>query len=177
MQLRVASHLYGDTLLEARFGSEWHEIRHVLQGCLVPQAAAAANALLEVEDSITRGLLSCGWEQRAAILVDASGRIVEGSLPCDFAKNGVFVEVELGQEDALYRSLFKFLVAGTQGAAEVGVLVVATEALAAGLDAKCASFEQALEVGLYRYGGIALPFVIVGIDLRSGLGHAEALSM
>jgi hypothetical protein len=71
---------------------------------------------------------------------------VESALRCDFAKRGVFLEVELGASAALFESLFKLNVAGTSGAAEIGVLAVATEGLATVLQSDCVTFEQARDL-------------------------------
>ena len=75
--------------------------------------------------------------------MDRDGSPIDTHLRGDFEKNGVFVEVEFGNVASLYRDLFKFHIAGTSGAAEVGIIVVATAQLAAFFDQGQATWETA----------------------------------
>jgi hypothetical protein len=130
-----------------------------------------ANVLLPVDQSamnlaIDAGLVERGWERQPWILVDQEGHPIDTHLKGDFEKGGVFVEVEFGNVASLYRDLFKFHIAGTTGAAEVGVIVVATAQLAAFFDQGQATWEQATSLLPYMRVGLQLPTAIVGIDVN-----------
>ena len=86
----------------------------------------------------------------------------------DFSKNGVFVEVEFGNcRKRLFRDLFKFQIAGSAGAGEVGVLVVASSAVASRSSIEeSRPYEQAEGLLEYMKIGLSLPTVIVGLDVN-----------
>src|SRR5574340_1300450 len=88
----------------------------------------------------------------------------------DFARNGIFVEVEFGNQASLYRDLFKFQVAGKSGVGQVGVLVVAVEAVASMMDQGVATYEQAVRLLPYMNIGLNLPTLLVGLDLNDWTG-------
>ena len=67
---------------------------------------------------------------------------------------------------SFYRDLFKFHIAGTTGAAQVGVIIVATDALARLFDQGQARFEQAVSMLPYMRAGVQLPTAIVGLDVN-----------
>lgn len=193
MRLSVESHRYGADVLEARFRTEWNEIRDVLGNLNVPLRAAGpftrhgrpktpkrqmrafggqrANVLLPVDQSamnvrIDAGLVGLGWGRQPYILVDQDGQPIDTRLRGDFEKNRVLVEVEFGNVASLYRDIFKFHIAGTSGAAEVGVIVVATAQLAAFFDQGQATWEQATGLLPYMRAGLQLPTAIVGLDVN-----------
>jgi hypothetical protein len=127
------------------------------------------NVLLPVDQSamneaIDTALVARGWTCQPWVLVDAAGRPIDTHLRGDFEKHGVFVEVEFGNVASLYRDLFKFHIAGTSGAAEVGVIVVATAQLARLMGGRKLTLERAVKLRRIRYGGIALPLAIVGLE-------------
>jgi hypothetical protein len=193
MRMQVESHRYAETVLEGRFREEWDELRDVLGRLDVPLRAAGpytrygrpktpkrqvrafgghrANVLLPVDQSamnelIDTALVARGWTRQPWILVDADGRPIDTHLRGDFEKHGVFVEVEFGNVASLYRDLFKFHIAGTSGAAEVGVIVVATAQLAAFFDQGQATWEAATALLPYMRAGLQLPTAIVGVDVN-----------
>jgi hypothetical protein len=118
-----------------------------------------------MNQAIDAALVERGWRRQPYILVDREGRPIDTHLRGDFEKNGVFVEVEFGNVASLYRDLFKFHIAGTTGAAEVGVIVVATSRLAALFDQGQATWEQATSLLPYLRVGLQLPTAIVGVDV------------
>ena len=71
------------------------------------------------------------WDPSA----DRRGDFVPGPIPSgllgDFAKGGIFVEVEFGNMASAFRDLFKFQIASRSGAGRLGVLVVASDRVAA----------------------------------------------
>lgn len=193
MRMRVESHRYAEDVLDARFRAEWEELRDVLGNLDVPLRPAGpytrqgrpktpkrqvrafgghrANAPLPVDQSamnarIDEGLVGLGWHRQPWILVDRDGQPVDTRLRGDFEKHGVFVEVEFGNVASLYRDLFKFHIAGTSGAAEVGVIVVATAQLASFFDQGQATWEQATGLLPYMRVGLQLPTAIVGLDVN-----------
>jgi hypothetical protein len=193
MRMRVESHRYAEEVLEARFSAEWDEIREVLGTLSAPLRPAGpysrhgrpktpkrqlrtfggrlANILLPIDQSamnerIDAGLVERGWTRQPWVLVDRDGRPIDTHLRGDFEKNGVFVEVEFGNVASLYRDLFKFHVAGTSGAAEVGIIVVATAQLAAFFDQGQATWESATMLLPYMRAGLQLPTAIVGLDVN-----------
>jgi hypothetical protein len=192
MRMRVESHRYAETVLDRDFREEWDELRDALGTLEVPLRQAGpysdvgpktpkrqmrafggrrANVLLPVDQSamnlaIDVALVERGWKRQPWILVDQEGHPIDTHLKGDFEKGGVFVEVEFGNVASLYRDLFKFHVAGTTGAAEVGVIVVATARLAAFFDQGQATWEQATSLLPYMRVGLQLPTAIVGIDVN-----------
>jgi len=193
MRMRVESHRYASDVLEARFQVEWDEVRDVLGSLQVPLRPAGpytrdgrpktpkrqmrtfggrrSNVLLPIDQSamnerIDAALVQLGWIRQPWILVDRDGRPIDTHLRGDFEKNGVFVEVEFGNVASLYRDLFKFHIAGTSGAAEVGIIIVATAQLAAFFDQGQATWEQATGLLPYMRAGLQLPTAIVGLDVN-----------
>jgi hypothetical protein len=193
MRMRVESHRYAEDVLEARFRAEWEELRDVLGTMDVPLRPAGPysrhgrpktpkrqmrmfggqldNVLLPIDQTamnqrIDSGLVSLGWTRQPWVLVDHDGQPIDTHLRGDFEKNGVFVEIEFGNVASLYRDLFKFHIAGTSGAAEVGVIVVATAQLAAFFDQGQATWESATSLLPYMRVGLQLPTAIVGLDVN-----------
>jgi hypothetical protein len=193
MRTRVESHRFAETVLEGTFRDEWQELLEVLGTLDVPLRPAgpytrtgrpkspkrqsrtfggrSASVLLPVDQSamnaqIDAGLVAWGWHRQPWILVDQDGKPIDTHLRGDFEKNGVFVEVEFGNVASLYRDLFKFHIAGTSGAAEVGVIIVATAQLAAFFDQGQATWEQATSLLPYMRAGLQLPTAIVGVDVN-----------
>jgi hypothetical protein len=193
MRMKVESHRYAEDVLEARFPVEWDEIRQVLGTLDVPLRAAGpytrhgrpktpkrqlrmfggrlANVLLPIDQSamneaIDAELVTLGWHRQPWVLVDHDGQPIDTHLRGDFEKNGVFVEVEFGNVASLYRDLFKFHIAGTSGAAEVGIIVVATAQLAAFFDQGQATWESATGLLPYMRVGLQLPTAIIGLDMN-----------
>jgi len=199
MRMRVESHRYAEDVLATRFQEEWDQLRDVL-GNLEPSLRPAgpytrqgrpktpkrqmrafggrrANVLLPIDQSamnegIDAGLVERGWDRQPWILVDRDGQPIDTRLRGDFEKSGVFVEVEFGNVASLYRDLFKFHIAGSSGAAEVGVIVVATAQLAAFFDQGQATWETATGLLPYMRAGLQLPTAIVGVDVKDWSGIA-----
>jgi Restriction endonuclease BglII len=193
MRTHVESHQYAETVLEGRFREEWEQLLEVLGTLEVPLRPAEpftrsgrpkspkrqsreiggrrASALMPVDQAqmnrqIRTGLSRLGWNPEPYILIDREGHPIDTRLRGDFEKSGVFVEVEFGNVASFYRDLFKFHIAGTTGAAHVGVIVVATDALARLFDQGQARFEQAVSLLPYMRAGVQLPTAIVGLDVN-----------
>ena len=193
MRMTIESHQYAETVLEGQFKDEWDELRDVLGSLRVPLRSPGpytrtgrpkspkrqyrqiggvrASALMPVDQAamnrqIRDGLAMLGWSPEPYILIDREGQPIDTRLRGDFEKSGVFVEVEFGNVASFYRDLFKFHIAGTTGAARVGVIVVATDALARLFDQGQARFEQAVSMLPYMRAGVQLPTAIVGIDVN-----------
>ena len=191
--MRIESHQFAETVLEGRFRDEWQEIRDVLGTLDVPLRTAGPytsqgrpktpkrqmrkyggrrdNILLPVDQSemnrrIDVAMVERGWRRQPWVLVDQEGRPIDTRLKGDFEKNGVFVEVEFGNVASLFRNLFKFHIAGTSGAARVGVIVVATAELATFFDQGLATWEQATGLLPYMRVGLQLPTAIIGLDVN-----------
>lgn len=193
MRLRVESHQYAETILEGRFPAEWQELRDAL-GTIDPPLRPAgpytrigrpktpkrqartiggrrASALMPVDQSalnvaIDDALVARGWSRQPYILVDRDGQPIDTRLRGDFERSGVFVEVEFGNVASLYRDLFKFHIAGTSGAAQVGIIVVATAQLARFFDQGQATWEQTIALLPYMRAGLQLPTAIIGVDVN-----------
>lgn len=187
----IESHQYAETVLRGQFREEWEQLLDVLAGLDVPLRPAwpytstgrpkspkrqyrhiggvRANALMPVDQAemnrmIRQALAALDWQPEPYILIDREGRPVDTRLRGDFEKSGVFVEVEFGNVASFYRDLFKFHIAGTTGAAKVGVIVVAMDALARLFDQGQARFEQAVSMLPYMRAGVQLPTALVGLD-------------
>jgi len=191
--MAIQSHQYAETVLEGQFPDEWDELLDVLGNLDVPlrppgpytktgrpkspkrqyrkSGGIRANALMPVDQAemnkqIREALAGRGWNPEPYILIDREGQPIDTRLRGDFEKSGVFVEVEFGNVASFYRDLFKFHIAGTTGAAQVGVIVVATDALARLFDQGQARFEQAVSMLPYMRAGVQLPTAIVGLDVN-----------
>lgn len=193
MRLTIESHLFAETILEGEFRNEWDELLQVLgnvdpplrapgpftptgrpptpkrqrrriggqnRWAMFPVDQAALN--LEINDQ----LIQLGWTRQTYVLGHPAGTPVDSYLKGDFEKSGVFVEVEFGNAASLFRDLFKFQVAGRSGVGKVGVLVVCREPVARFFDQGVATYEQALSLLPYMNIGLALPTVIVGLDVN-----------
>jgi hypothetical protein len=193
MRTRIKSHRHAEDILDGAFRAEWEELLDVLGTLEVPLRPAGpytlvgrpktpkrqmrefggrrASVLLPVDQSamnagIDAGLMARGWTRQPYILLGPDGGPLDTHLRGDFEKNGVFVEVEFGNVASLYRDLFKFHIAGTTGAAEVGVIVVATAQLAMLFDQGQATWEQAISLLPYMRAGLQLPSAIIGLDVN-----------
>ena len=193
MRLRIESHRHAEAVLEGNYQDEWQDLLDVLgtldvalrpAGPYTPTGrpktpkrqvrrfgGRSASVLLPVDQTamnarIDAELVARGWTRQPWILVGQDGQPIDTHLRGDFEKSGVFVEVEFGNVASLYRDLFKFHIAGTSGAAEVGVIVVATAQLAAFFDQGQATWEQATRLLPYMRVGLQLPTAIVGIDVN-----------
>jgi hypothetical protein len=193
MRTHVQSHQYAETVLEGQFRDEWEELLDVLGTMDVPLrplgpytrsgrpkspkrqsrviGGRRASALMPVDQAamnrkIRDALSARGWHAEPYILIDRHGHPIDTRLRGDFEKSGVFVEVEFGNVASFYRDLFKFHIAGTTGAAQVGTIVVATDALARLFDQGQARFEQAVSLLPYMRAGVQLPTALVGIDVN-----------
>jgi hypothetical protein len=193
MRMTIESHQYAETVLEGRFREEWEQLLDVIGRLDVPLRAVGsftstgrpkspkrqyrliggrrASALMPVDQAAMNGgirssLAALGWHAEPYILIDREGKPIDTRLRGDFEKSGVFVEVEFGNVASYFRDLFKFHIAGTTGAAKVGVIVVATDALARLFDQGQARFEQAVSLLPYMRAGVQLPTAIIGIDVN-----------
>lgn len=184
-------HRHAVTILEQRYRDEWEELLDVLGGLEPPFGPAEpysktsrpkvpkrqlatfggtkANSIMpvaqrEMNKQVKLAMRSRGWKREPYIL-DLHGDPVDKLQRGDFAKSDVFVEVEFGNVASFYRDLFKFHIAGTTGAAEVGVVVVATATLARLFDQNVATYQLAVQRLPHLRAAIDLPIAIVGIDV------------
>ena len=193
MLIRSASHLYAQTIAEGDFRDEWEELLDVL-GKVVPPLRATGPftatgrpptpkrqfrtiggrrklALFPIDQgalnaTLDRELRSLGWAPQPI----ARGDLVAGPIPNnllgDFAKGGIFAEVEFGNMASAFRDLFKFQIASRSGAGRMGVLVVACDRVSRFFDQGVATFEQVTRLLPYMGIGLQLPTVVVGLDLN-----------
>jgi len=191
--MTVESHQFAETVLQGRFREEWDELLDVLGTLEVPLRPVGpysragrpkspkrqfrqiggrrASSLMPVDQAemnrqIRAALAAHGWRAEPYILIDREGQPIDTRLRGDFEKSGVFVEVEFGNVASFYRDLFKFHIAGTTGAAQVGVIIVATDALARLFDQGQARFEQAVSMLPYMRAGVQLPTALIGLDVN-----------
>ena len=114
-------------------------------------------------DARLRGL---GWTSQPIARGDLVARPIPNNLLGDFAKGGIFVEVEFGNMASAFRDLFKFQIASRSGAGRMGVLVVASDKVARFFDQGVATYEQVTRLLPYMGIGLQLPTVVVGLDLN-----------
>jgi hypothetical protein len=193
MGLRIAtdSHLFGETIAEHGFPAEHAELLDVLGGIDVPLRAAEpftargrpatpkrqmkgiggrrAYALFPIDQAALNRELHARLRDRAwtAEPVAAGaplGTPADLALRGDFAKNGVFVEVEFGNSASLFRDVFKFQIASRSNTGEVGVLIVATAQMAKYFDSGVTTYEQAVNLIPYMRIGIQMPVWVIGIE-------------
>ena len=191
--IRTASHLYAQTIAEGDFRGDWEELSDVLGTIDPPLRAAAPFTACGRPPTPKRQFRIIGGRRRLAMfpidqaafngLIDrrlrdlgsdrqpvARGDMVVGPIPSgllgDFAKGGIFVEVEFGNMASAFRDLFKFQIASRSGAGRMGVLVVASDKVARFFDQGVATFEQVTRLLPYMGIGLQLPTVVVGLDLN-----------
>jgi len=190
VRLHSESHLHGETIAQHGFSSEYNGLRHVLEALGVPLRSAEpfsggrpatpkrqlktfggkrAYALFPVDQVSLNHVLQvrlrdAGWLTEPVAAGRALGTPADLSLRGDFAKEGVFVEVEFGNSASLFRDLFKFQMASRSGVGEVAVLIIATTAMARFFDSGVATFEQAVGLLPYMRIGIQMPVWVVGIE-------------
>jgi hypothetical protein len=192
VKLKLASHLHAETILKGEFASEWKALQDVLSNAPLPLRPAGpftasgrpmtpkrqtrqlggkrALALLPIDQVglnlyLDASLGALGWARQPLVLGSSFGAELDSYLKGDFALNGVFVEVEFGNTASLFRDLFKFQIAGRSGVGKVGVLVVATGPMTRLFDSGVAMFEQAEKLLPAMNIGLALPTVIVGLEI------------
>jgi hypothetical protein len=135
-----------------------------------PLGGRRAHALLPIDQVALNDLLDAefkalGWNRQPYVLGKTLGTPLDSYLRGDFERSGVYVEVEFGNTASLFRDLFKFQVAGRSGIGKVGVLVVVTAAVARLFDSNVATYEQGVNLLPYMNIGLALPTVVVGLDI------------
>ncbi len=194
MKITSESHLFGETIAEHGFPSEYDELLDVLGGITVPLREAEpftergrpatpkrqvkritgrrAFALFPVDQAalnrhLEDRLRQIGWTAEPVAAGQPLGTPADLSLRGDFAKKGVFVEVEFGNSASLFRDLFKFQVASRSGMGEVGILIVATAQLAKFFDSGVATYEQAIGLIPYMRIGIQMPVWVIGLEPES----------
>jgi len=189
LQITSESHLFGETIVEHGFPTEYDELIGVLGGIEIPLRAAEpfkegrpatpkrqtkviggrrAFALFPVDQGSLNQLLQdrlrdTDWTTEPVATGSPLGTPADLSLRGDFAKEKVFVEVEFGNSASLFRDLFKFQIASRSGVGEVAVLIVATGGLAKFFDSGVATFEQAIGLIPYMRIGIQMPVWVIGI--------------
>lgn len=190
LQISCESHLFGETIAEHGFPTEYDDLIHVLGGTELPLRAAepftdrgrpktpkrqtkkiggeSAFALFPVDQGalnelVNERLRETGWTTEPIATASLLGTPADLSLRGDFAKERVFVEVEFGNSASLFRDLFKFQIASRSGVGEVAVLIVATAQLAKFFDSGVATYEQAVGLIPYMRIGIQMPVWVIGI--------------
>ena len=193
LSLKIASesHLHGETIAEHGFPVEYDELLDVLGGADLPLRPAEpftargrpatpkrqlkqlggqrSYALFPVDQAVLNRMLhdrlrERDWATEPVAAGKPLGTPADLSLRGDFAKAGVFVEVEFGNSASLFRDLFKFQIASRSGMGEVAVLIVATAQVAKFFDSGVATFEQAVGLLPYMRIGIQMPIWIVGLE-------------
>lgn len=194
LRISSLSHLFGETIAEHGFPVEYDELLEILGSTALPLREAEpftergrpttpkrqmkrvggrrAAALFPVDQAalnreLQDRLRAVGWTAEPVATGHPLGTAADLALRGDFAKEGLFVEVEFGNSASLFRDLFKFQVASRSGAGEVAVLIVATAHLAKFFDSGVATFEQATGLIPYMRIGIQMPVWIVGIEPAS----------
>jgi restriction endonuclease BglII len=194
LKIASESHLFGETIVEHNFPHEYEEIFAVVGGMEIPLRPSEpftprgrpatpkrqkksiggkkAYALFpvhqaEMNSRLHDDLRARNWDTEPVAAGRPLGTPADVSLRGDFAKNGVFVEVEFGNSASLFRDLFKFQIASRSSVGEAAVLIVATAQLAKFFDSGVATYEQAVGLLPYMRIGIQMPVWIVGIEPTS----------
>lgn len=191
LRIHSASHLFGETVVEHGFPQRHDEILDVLGSIELPLREAGpftsggrpntpkrqrrkiggknGYALFPVDQGalnreLHTALRSIGWMAEPIASGRPLGTKADIALRGDFAKAGVFIEVEFGNTASLYRDLFKFQIANRSNTGEVAVLIVATSGLARFFDSGVATFEHAVSLLPSMRIGIQMPIWIIGIE-------------
>lgn len=150
-----------------------------LTNCLASISYDSEHSQSDYNAQIAMILLAGGWIKEARVLKEIS-------LRCDFEKNGVWLEVEFGNDRTYYQDYIKFLLALRYQESRFGVLLCPTDAFAqllCELGQKRAAVKRHDKNLVPKYSGMMsyekaireLPFlqfmlnggiVIAGIDIR-----------
>jgi hypothetical protein len=194
MRIVTASHNHGEVIVRHGFSEEYQSLTSMLSSLSIPlrpikpfnsnsrpkepkrhQRAIGGKKrpfLLPVDQgamnkTIEHLLRIDEWQTEPVAAGEFDTEATPLSLKGDFVKNGVFVEVELGNAASMYRDFFKFQIANRAMPRSVAVLIVATERLAKYFDSGVATFEAAKRHIPYLAMGIQMPIWIVGFEPES----------
>jgi hypothetical protein len=190
MHLEHSSHLFGQTIIREHFPNEYTQLLFALENTELPLRPAGPFTTGRGGAPKRQSRRVAGGEKRKLLLPANMPRLneiydevlraedwtpqpyaaddvfaVTGSQSKgDFAKNGVFVEVEFGNTASLFRDLFKFQVASRERQGEVAVLITATRKLMKFHDSGVATYEKVVSMLPYMRIGVQMPIWIVGIE-------------
>jgi len=192
LRLHFAEHIFAQTILKSAYQTELNELRATLESIeialnksgpftstgrpktpkrhvakmvdgkekfvLKPASQKGINTLIKNK------LRKLGWTSEPIAVGKENAATQKSRLKGDFAKNGVFVEVEFGNVASMFRDLFKFLIAYDNGQAKVGILVVASARLGLLFDSGVADYEGIARNVIPYLRITPLPILFVGID-------------
>jgi hypothetical protein len=189
MRLTEESHLFGRTIVEHDFPQQYSELMDVLSRTQVPLRDSGPFAtgrgkppkrqkrrikgqnkyillpadLPALNVSLDQQLRAKGWDRQPFASLDILTKTKDSSKG-DFAKAGVFVEVEFGNTASMFRDLFKFQVANRERQGEVAVLVTAVKALARLHDSGITTYQKVEQLIPYMSVGVQMPIWIIGLE-------------
>jgi hypothetical protein len=181
LKLHHRSHLFGQTIVERHFSTEYGELVDVLSNTPIRLREAGPpkrqwrkvgggkkRILLPVDlpslnISYDDQLRHRGWHSQPYASDDVFAVTGDRSRG-DFEKNGVFVEVEFGNTASLFRDLFKFQIASRERKGEVAVLVVGIRKLMKFHDSGVATFEKLDSMLPYLRIAVQMPIWIIGLE-------------
>ena len=190
-KLTFEKHAFADTILKHKFEQEYDELIGTIADIdlpLSPTGPFKPNGRYSVPKRQKKGtgtnakyvlkpisqsewnkrlderLRKLGWHPQPIAAGHSQAQEQESGLIGDFAKNGVFVEVEFGNSASAYRDMFKFLVSHDNKQAQVGVLICAHTRLGNLFDSGVTTFES-IKRNILPYLRITpLPILFIGLD-------------
>jgi Restriction endonuclease BglII len=192
MKLHHKSHLFGQTIVERHFPSEYEELTEVFTKTPLPLRDAQPYSTGRRSTPKRQWRTIGGTKKRILLPVDLPSLNVAFDVQLrkkhwspqpyasddvfavtgdrsrgDFAKNNVFVEVEFGNTASLFRDLFKFQIASRERKGDVAVLVVGLRRLMKFHDSGVATFEKVDAMLPYLRIALQMPVWIVGLEPES----------
>jgi hypothetical protein len=187
--LRFAEHQYAETILRHRFESAFNELLEVLENVDIPLNPTGPYAtgrpkvpkrhrvsskgqqyLLKPisqrdwNSALDSALRHLHWTSQPLANTGASATPTKQK--GDFAKDGIFVEVEFGNIASAHRDMLKFLIAHDNGTARIGVLVCMVQRMTRLADSNLAAFETLERTILPFLRLTPMPILFVGLDYR-----------
>lgn len=130
---------------------------------LKPIAQKEWNAKLD------KTLRDLNWTSQPIAITDTKAK--QTKQKGDFAKDGIFVEVEFGNVASAHRDMLKFLVSHDRGTARVGVLACMVQRLTKLADSNLTAFETVRRTILPFLRLTPMPILFIGLDYHDSDEH------
>jgi Restriction endonuclease BglII len=196
--LIFSRHQYADTILRHEFTNTFDELLSALESVDVPLNPAGPfssvktgsrpktpkrhmvnkkhNRYLlkpiaqkEWNAALDKTLRDLHWASQPIAITDTKAK--QTKQKGDFAKDGIFVEVEFGNVASAHRDMLKFLVSHDRGTARVGVLACMVQRMTKLADSNLTAFETVNRTILPFLRLTPMPILFIGLDYRDSDEH------
>lgn len=109
--------------------------------------------------ALDAAFVSREWTRHPLIVSTSTSRLV-----ADYKKGMIQVEVQFGNMARWYTDIFKFLLSYSANDIEVGVLVVAMQATAKGIDENVVYYERVVRELPHAKMAVTIPVWVIGVS-------------